>query len=210
MGFKTVLIATTAATAALAAPINEHVRRGNLPTPVSASTARSYLNSITVAAESNSPAYERDYFKTWITIDGACNTREYVLKRDGSNVVTNSACTATSGTWYSDYDGETWTAASDVDIDHIVPLKEAWVSGAKDWTASQREAFANDVTRPQLLSVTDNVNQSKGDQDVAEWLPPREAYQCEYVRAYVQVKHYYGLSMDSAEKQAAQDVLDGC
>lgn len=66
------------------------------------------------------------------------------------------------------------------------------------------------ITRPQLLAVTDNVNQSKGDKDVAEWLPPREAYQCEYVRAYVQVKHYYGLNMDSAEKQAAQDVLDGC
>lgn len=66
------------------------------------------------------------------------------------------------------------------------------------------------ITRPQLLAVTDNVNQSKGDKDVAEWLPPREAYQCEYVRAYVQVKHYYGLSMDSAEKQAAQDVLDAC
>lgn len=72
MGLKTVFIATAAATAAFAAPINDHVRRGNLPTPVSASTARSYLSSITVAAESNSPAYERDYFKTWITIDGSC------------------------------------------------------------------------------------------------------------------------------------------
>lgn len=67
-----------------------------------------------------------------------------MLKRDGSNVVTNNACTSTSGTWYSDYDGATWTAASDVDIDHIVPLKEAWISGAKDWTADQREAFANE------------------------------------------------------------------
>lgn len=67
-----------------------------------------------------------------------------MLKRDGSNVVTDNACAATSGTWYSDYDGATWTAASDVDIDHIVPLKEAWVSGAKDWTVSQRESFANE------------------------------------------------------------------
>jgi hypothetical protein len=52
---------------------------------------------------------------------------EYVLKRDGSNVVTNSACAATSGTWFSPYDGATWTAAADVDIDHMVPLKNAWV-----------------------------------------------------------------------------------
>ena len=64
------------------------------------------------------------------------------------------------------------------------------------------------VTRPQLLSVTDNINQSKGDRDLAEWLPPREAYQCEYVRAYIQVKHYYGLSVDSAEKAAASNVLN--
>lgn len=64
------------------------------------------------------------------------------------------------------------------------------------------------LTRPQLLAVTDNINQSKGDQDLAEWLPEREAFQCEYVRAYIQVKHYYGLSMDSAEKAAASDVLN--
>lgn len=60
----------------------------------------------------------------------------------------------TSGSWYSVYDGATWTAASDVDIDHLVPLKEAWVSGARSWTTAQREALANDITRPQLLAVT--------------------------------------------------------
>lgn len=78
MGLKTVFVATAAATAAFAAPINEHARRGNLPTPVSAATARSYLSSITVAAESNSPAYERDYFKTWDTISGTCS---FIVRR---------------------------------------------------------------------------------------------------------------------------------
>jgi hypothetical protein len=106
--------------------------------------ARGYLNSITTAAESNSPAYNRDLFNHWITISGNCNTRETVLKRDGSNVVQDSSCAATSGSWFSDYDGLTWTAAADVDIDHVVPLKEAWVSGAKDWTNAQRQAFANE------------------------------------------------------------------
>lgn len=77
-------------------------------------------------------------------IDLLGNTREYVLRRDGTNVVTNNACESTSGSWYSDYDGATWTAASDVDIDHIVPLREAWVSGARDWTASRRQDFANE------------------------------------------------------------------
>ena len=180
-----------------------------LPTPVSAATARSYLASLTVATESRT-GYDRDLFPTWITIEGTCNTREYILKRDGTNVVTNSACTATSGSWYSPYDGATWTAASDLDIDHLVPLAEAWDSGASAWTTAQRQAFANDVTRPQLLAVTDNVNQSKGDQDPSTWVPSRSAYVCTYVRAWVQVKYYYNLKIDSAEKSALTSYLAGC
>ncbi|GAA3821355.1 HNH endonuclease family protein [Streptomyces coacervatus] len=180
-----------------------------LPTPVSAATARTYLASLTVATEDRT-GYQRSLFPTWDTISGTCNTREWILKRDGSNVVTNSACTATSGSWYSVYDGATWTAASDVDIDHLVPLAEAWDSGASQWTTSEREGFANDITRPQLLAVTDNVNQSKGDKDPAEWMPPLSSYACTYVRAWVQVKYYYDLSVDSAEKSKLSSVLSGC
>ncbi|MFE2886030.1 HNH endonuclease family protein [Streptomyces graminifolii] len=180
-----------------------------LPTPVSAATARTYLASLTVATEVRT-GYARDLFPTWDTISGTCNTREWILKRDGTNVVTNSACTATSGSWYSPYDGATWTAASDVDIDHLVPLAEAWDSGARNWTTAQRESFANDVTRPQLLAVTDNVNQSKGDQDPATWMPSLTSYRCTYVRAWVQVKYYYNLSVDSAEKTALTNYLASC
>ncbi|MFE2096864.1 HNH endonuclease family protein [Streptomyces sp. PTD9-10] len=180
-----------------------------LPTPVSAATARSYLSQLTVATE-NRTGYNRDLFPTWITISGTCNTREWILKRDGSNVVTNSSCTATSGSWYSPYDGATWTAASDLDIDHLVPLAEAWDSGASKWTTAQRQAFANDVTRPQLLAVTDNVNQAKGDQDPATWMPSLTSYRCTYVRAWVQVKYYYDLSVDSAEKTALTNYLASC
>ncbi|MEU9560011.1 HNH endonuclease family protein [Streptomyces fumanus] len=180
-----------------------------LPTPVSAATARTYLASLTVATE-NRTGYDRDLFPHWITQSGTCNTRETVLKRDGSDVVTDSACAATSGSWYSPYDGATWSAASDVDIDHLVPLAEAWDSGASAWTTSRRQSFANDLTRPQLLAVTDNVNQAKGDQDPATWMPSRTAYHCTYVRAWVQVKYYYGLSVDSAEKSALQTHLASC
>ncbi|MEV7322702.1 HNH endonuclease family protein [Streptomyces sp. NPDC093970] len=194
---------------ASAALFNSPTASAALPTPVSAATARTYLASLTVATEVRT-GYERDLFPTWDTISGTCNTREWILKRDGSNVVTNSACTATSGTWYSPYDGATWSAASDVDIDHLVPLAEAWDSGARNWTTARREAFANDVTRPQLLAVTDNVNQSKGDQDPATWMPSLTSYRCTYVRAWVQVKYYYGLSVDSAEKSALTSYLSGC
>ncbi|MFE9094188.1 HNH endonuclease family protein [Streptomyces sp. NPDC007264] len=189
--------------------LNGPTAQAALPTPVSAATARSYLASLTVATEDRT-GYSRDLFPHWITISGTCNTRETVLKRDGTNVVTNSSCAATSGSWYSPYDGATWTAASDLDIDHLVPLAEAWDSGASAWTTSRRQAFANDLTRPQLIAVTDNVNQAKGDQDPATWVPSRSAYVCTYVRAWVQVKYYYDLSVDSAEKSALQSHLANC
>ncbi|WP_107471935.1 GmrSD restriction endonuclease domain-containing protein, partial [Streptomyces rhizosphaericus] len=178
--------------------------------PPSAATARTQLASLTVKAEGSSDGYSRDKFPHWITQSGACNTREEVLKRDGKNVQTDSSCAATSGTWYSEYDGETWSASGDVDIDHVVPLSEAWKSGANSWTTAQRQAFANDLTHSQLIAVTDNVNQSKGDQDPAEWLPPRSAYHCMYARMWVSVKYTYKLTLDSAEKSALSGILNGC
>ncbi|WP_031090137.1 HNH endonuclease family protein [Streptomyces sp. NRRL WC-3549] len=206
-------IAVAASAAALAATtglLTAPAAQAAMPTPVSASTARTYLSQLTVSAEGSSSGYSRDKFPHWITQSGTCNTREVVLKRDGTGVVQDSSCAATSGSWYSEYDGATWTAASDLDIDHMVPLAEAWRSGASSWTNAQRQQYANDLTRPQLIAVTDNVNQSKGDKDPAKWMPPRTAYRCTYARAWVHVKHYYKLSVDSAEKTALQSALNGC
>ncbi len=206
-------IAVLTASAALAATtglLTAPSAQAAMPTPVAASTARTYLGQLTVQAEGSSSGYSRDKFPHWITQSGACDTREVVLKRDGTNVEQSSSCTAVSGSWYSEYDGATWTAASDLDIDHMVPLAEAWRSGASSWTTAQRQAYANDLTRPQLIAVTDNVNQSKGDNDPAKWLPSRAAYKCTYARAWVHVKHYYDLTVDSAEKTALQSVLNGC
>ncbi|KDQ10335.1 hypothetical protein BOTBODRAFT_36240 [Botryobasidium botryosum FD-172 SS1] len=192
----------------LGAPLESEGRA--LPTPISVATAKTYLAALKVAVDSNVPAYNRDLFPHWITISGSCNARETVLIRDGTNVVTDSACASTSGSWFSVYDGKTWTQASDIDIDHMVPLKEAWVSGARDWTTAQRQAFANDLTRPQLIGVTDTVNQAKGDKDPANWLPPLASYHCTYVRAWIQVKYYYNLTIDSAEKTKLTSILNGC
>jgi hypothetical protein len=180
-----------------------------LPTPIAASTARSYLSGMTATAETHASTYDRDLFPTWITISGTCDTREYVIKRDGSSVVTDSSCKATSGSWTSAYDGVKTTDPSTFDIDHLVPLAEAWASGAWAWTTAQRQSFANDVTRPQLIAVSASSNRSKGDDDPAEWLP-QSSFQCTYARAWVQVKHYYGLTVDSAEKSALSSILNGC
>jgi Protein of unknown function (DUF1524) len=179
----------------------------NIP---SASTAASRLAALTVRAESNHSSYNRSLFPHWITISGACNTRETVLKRDGVNVVTDSGCAAISGSWYSPYDGATWYAASDIDIDHMVPLAEAWSSGAHAWTTAQRQSYANDLGGPELWAVTDNVNQSKSDKDPAEWQPPLASFRCTYARAWIQVKWYWNLSVDSAEKNALTSMLNTC
>ena len=95
----------------------------NIP---SGSTARSQLAALRVAPVGSSTGYSRDLFPHWITQSGSCNTREVVLQRDGTNVVRDSSCAATSGRWYSPFDGAVWTQASDVDIDHMVPLSNAW------------------------------------------------------------------------------------
>ncbi|EPH41096.1 hypothetical protein STRAU_5839 [Streptomyces aurantiacus JA 4570] len=177
---------------------------------MSADTARGYLAQLTVRPEGSSDGYSRDKFPHWSTVSGACNTRETVLKRDGENVQQDGSCAAVSGTWKSAYDNATWTQASDLDIDHVVPLSEAWKSGASTWTTDRRKGFANDLGQPQLIAVTDNVNQAKGDKDPAEWMPSVTSYHCFYARMWVDVKQHYGLSVDSAEKSALTSVLNGC
>ncbi|HEX8869471.1 MAG TPA: HNH endonuclease family protein [Lentzea sp.] len=179
--------------------------------PTTGAIAKSELASLTVATEGAMTGYSRDKFPHWITPSGTtCNTRETVLKRDGTNVVTDSSCAATSGRWFSPYDGATWTAASDVDIDHIVPLAEAWRSGASSWTTARRQAFANDLSGPQLIAVTDNVNQAKGDQDPAAWKPPLSSYYCTYAKMWVRTKKNWGLTLQSAEKTALTGMLNTC
>ena len=118
-----IAVASAALVSAAPAPVLDARAPPNIP---SKATATSLLAGLTVAAQGTQDGYSRDLFPHWITQSGACNTRETVLKRDGTNVVTDSACASTSGSWFSPYDGATWTAASDVDIDHMVPLSNAW------------------------------------------------------------------------------------
>jgi hypothetical protein len=180
------------------------------PGTPSPTTARSELATLTVAAWTHTTTYNRDLFPTWDTISGTCNTRETVLKRDGSNVVVNSSCAAVSGRWFSPYDGATWTAASDLDIDHVVPLKNAWESGAWAWSTRTRESFANDLSDPQLIAVTDNVNQAKGDKSPDAWKPPLSSYHCTYARMWVRVKYVWALTVTTAEKGALAAMLNTC
>lgn len=173
-------------------------------------TAKSELATLTVAADGSMDGYDREKFPHWHTVEGACNTREAVLQRDGDGVEVGTDCAPTSGSWTSPYDGDTWTAPGDVDIDHMVPLAAAWRSGAADWTEAEREAFANDMNSPQLWAVTDNVNQSKGDQTPDTWKPPLESEWCRYASAYTHVKYTYDLTVNTAEQGALTEMLATC
>ena len=172
------------------------------------------LSKVAVKAESGTASYDRDLFKHWIDANSDCQTtRAEVLiaeSKIATTYTTSRQCTVVTGSWYSAYDGATWTAASDVDIDHVVALKEAWESGARLVTPTNRTAYANDITFwPSLVAVTDNVNQSKSDRDPTNWLPRRVAARCTYAIQWVQVKYRWGLSIDTAERTKLSSLLSG-
>ena len=168
------------------------------------------IGDLPVAAE-NRTGYSRDLFQLWIDADGdGCNTRNEVLIAEADDPPTiGSGCSLSGGRWFSYYDRVSWTNTSDVDIDHMVPLAEAWDSGARLWTTAQRQAYANDLGDYRtLVGVTDTVNQAKGDKDLAEWQPTYD--KCRYLREYVAVKIRWRLSVNSAEKTAMQSLAAGC
>lgn len=155
--------------------------------------------------------YSRDLFKLWVDADGdGCDTRAEVLISEADTAPTvGSSCSLSGGRWYSYYEGGYQTSSSALDIDHVVALAEAWDSGARSWTSARREAYANDLGDSRsLVAVTASLNRSKGDQDVAEWLPPIN--RCRYVKDWVATKIRWSLTVDTAERSALQQVASGC
>ncbi|GAA3123583.1 HNH endonuclease family protein [Nonomuraea salmonea] len=203
--------ALSAVTLLLLPPAAAHASPAGPPGVPTVVEAHTELGAITVAEESHADTYNRrKSFIHWARVEGQCDARELVLIRDGENVETDASCKPVSGRWVSPYDGGEWTDPQDLDIDHMVPLKQAWVSGAWAWTQDKREAFANSLDDSQLWAVTDNVNQSKADKDPARWKPPLEAFYCEYARSWIDVKHDWGLSMQPSEKEALTEMLATC
>jgi len=153
--------------------------------------------------------YDRKLFKHWVDANGnGKNTRAEVLIAESLVSVRFSSTgkTVSTGKWVSLYDGVTWTKASDVDIDHVVALAEAWRSGAWKWSAARRQAYANDLgVAWTLRAVTDNVNQEKSDDDPTYWLPPLESATCLYLTEWVAVKIRWKLSVDAEERQSIRD-----
>ncbi len=160
-----------------------------------------------------SRGYDRDKFVHWIDADGdGCDTRDEVLVAEAvEDPAVGSGCDLSGGQWFSWYDGEDVSDSSDLDIDHLVPLADAWRSGARGWTKATRKRFANDLgDRRSLTAVTASSNRSKSDRDPAEWLPPRQAGHCRYVREWVAVKTRWQLRVDRSEKQTLRRVVGDC
>ncbi|MFE0702057.1 HNH endonuclease family protein [Streptomyces sp. NPDC058872] len=186
------------------------VTDGTLPGVPTVEQAREQLAGLKVAAHGSMSGYSRDRFPHWASQGERCNTRETVLNRDGANVQRDTECRAVSGTWTSVYDDLRFKDAADLDIDHTVPLANAWRSGANKWTQEKRKEFANDLTHPQLLAVSAASNRSKGDQGPDEWQPPSKTYWCTYGRAWTSVKATYELSVTASEKDMLGQMLDTC
>ena len=164
-----------------------------------------------VIAADRTSGYNRSLFKHWIDADrNGCNTRAEVLIEEAVvKPKVGSKCTLTGGKWFSAYDGVEVTSASKLDVDHMVPLAEAWRSGAWKWSAAQRQAYANDLSDSRaLIAVTLSTNRSKGDKDPALWMPAKE--QCTYTVNWIAIKVKYSLTVDTKEATKLNTLIDSC
>jgi hypothetical protein len=179
---------------------------------VTAVPLREAVAALPVAEESRD-GYQREKFRHWIDADGdGCNTRAEVLIDEAVIAPeVGPKCVLAGGRWYSSYDDEYVSDARALDIDHVVPLAEAWDSGASAWAAARREAYANDLHEPRALAaVTARSNRSKGDQDPSTWFPPYAAAHCGYITDWVIVKTRWGLTVDRNEKAVLTDKAASC
>lgn len=184
---------------------------GSAPTAGPATTTT--INGVTmtqlhVQPDGSLAGYSRAQFGAgWGTGPDGCDTRIDVLIVDGTSVA-HRGCTITSGRWVSLYDGVTVSDYHELDIDHIVPLADAWRTGAASWSAAQRQAFANDPV--ELVAVTAHSNRSKGDQPPPGYEPPDSADDCAYAQHWMQVKIKYGLSVNPDELHALAQMSGAC
>jgi hypothetical protein len=167
------------------------------------------LEALTVAKAGSMRGYSRAKFPHWRSRGDNCDVRDTVLKREGSKVKV-SGCNVVAGTWHSAYDDRTLDSPTEVDIDHLVPLANAWRSGASAWTTDERGDFANDTDHPQLVAVSQTANRAKGDQDPSTWKPRVTGTWCEYAADWIAVKSHWRLSVTTAEKAALKDMLKRC
>jgi hypothetical protein len=172
--------------------------------PVTYASTADAIKVLKVATEVRT-GYVRTKFKHWITISRSgqvgCDSRKSVIIDEALVKPTiGKGCALTGGKWLSIYDNVEVTDAGKLDVDHMVPLAEAWDSGASAWTDLKRQQYANDMTDPRhLIAVTGSSNRSKSDQDPGDWVPTNKTYLCEYITNWVSIKVRWSLTVDQKE-----------
>jgi hypothetical protein len=166
-------------------------------------TVSKAIESLKVADESRT-GYVRTKFKHWTGAGNGCDSRKAVIISEAvKKPIVEKGCVIKGGEWLSIYDNVIVTEAGKLDVDHFVPLAEAWDSGASAWDPAKREMYANDQTDLRhLIAVTGASNRSKSDRDPAEWMPTNKAYTCSYIANWVSVKVRWALTVDTKEKEA--------
>lgn len=168
-------------------------------------------DSILYISTDHAEGYDRARFKLWIDANkNGCDTRAEVLIAEAIvKPIKTAKCKLTGGKWVSSYDGVIYRDSSKLDIDHLVPLAEAWRSGAWAWTDQQRMEYANDLDEKWALNaVTSSVNRSKGDKDISRWLPKKNA--CVYLNACGGIKSKYNLTVDVDEAIVINKYNESC
>ena len=155
--------------------------------------------------------YNRDDWGDWADEDNdGLNTRHEVLARESSVKPVISNNRVISGKWYDKFTGKYFTNAKDLDIDHLVPLKNAHISGASNWSKEKKNEYYNYMKNENhLVAVSKGANRSKGDKSPVEWLPPNEEYQCEYVREWYKIKTDWGLTIEEGFDEVSNRVCKG-
>jgi hypothetical protein len=182
--------------------------------PAAPASVEDFLDGLVVAPEGSSSGYSRDEFPHWIDNNGDCqDTRDEVLAWESTGAVSwdSAGCNVVSGSWWSAYDNQTLTDPGDIQIDHFIPLAEAWRSGASSWSLDQRRSFANDLSAEETLrAVSGSSNGSKSDHDPDEWLPSNTGFRCQYLIDWVTVKKTWNLTVEQAEYDALASGLAPC
>ncbi len=174
------------------------------------------LSELEVKGRAPKTGYTREEFgQSWADVDrNGCDTRNDILRRDATEVVTRpgtDGCLVESAVVhdrYSDTAVPMTRGDGQVDIDHVVALSDAWQKGAQQWSVDKRTEFANDPLN--LVATRSDLNRQKGDGDAATWLPPARSARCPYVARQVAVKRTYGLWVTAAERDAIQAILVTC
>ncbi len=172
--------------------------------------------SVVVAPRpSGLPKYDRGDWSHWTDMDGDCqDTRHEVLIAESSVPVTfndEEACRVAAGRWTGPYTGEVVEDPGKLDVDHVVPLANAHMSGAHGWSAERKKLYANSLSYPgHLIATTASANRSKGRSGPEEWRPPDRTYWCRYAKDWVAIKKEWGLTATEAEAVALREMLSGC